>query len=117
MGVSRSVGQDPSSAAGRSILFYFTTRLAVPVGCLALAWGGLTAAVIMGALHRWLGPHPHRAVIEAAIIAGAGLIVVLVAVIGFWSLARRLSRQAADIADMARYLADEQVPRAVARLR
>jgi signal transduction histidine kinase len=117
MGVSRSVGQDPSPAAGRSILFYFTTRLAVPVGCLALAWGGLTAVVLSGELHRWLGPHPHRAVIESAVVAGAGLVVVLVAVIAFWSLARRLSRQAADLADMARYLADEQVPRAVARLR
>jgi signal transduction histidine kinase len=117
MGVSRSAGLDPSPAVGRSILFYFTTRLAIPVGCLALAWGGLTAAVLTGSLHRVLGPHPHRAVIEAAVVAGAGLLVALIAVLIFLSLLRRVSRQATSLAELAGYLADVQVPHVVARLR
>ncbi len=117
MGVSRSAAQGRSPDAGRSILFYFVTRLAVPVGCLVLAWGALAGAVLSGALHGVLGPHPHRAVIEAAVVAGAGLIVVLVTLAAIGSLVRRLSRQAESVAAMARYLADEQVPQAVARLR
>ena len=117
MAGTRSVGQDPSPAAGRTIRYYFVTRLVLPVGCLVLAWGGLAGAVLSGALHRWLGPHPHRAVIEAAVVAGAGLVVALVAVVAIGAVARRLSRQVAGLAAVARYLADEQVPQALAQLR
>ena len=117
MAVTRSVGQDPSPAAGRTVRYYFVTRLVVPLGCLVLAWGGLAGAVLSGALHRWLGPHPHRAVIEAAVVAGAGLVVALVAVVAMGAVARRLSRQAASLAAVAGYLADEQVPQSLAQVR
>jgi signal transduction histidine kinase len=117
MAGTRSVGTDPSPAVGRTVRYYFVTRLVLPLGCLVLAWGGLAGAVLGGALHRWLGPHPHRAVIEAAVVAGAGLLVALVAVVAIGVVARRLSRQAAGLAAVARYLADEQVPQALAQLR
>jgi signal transduction histidine kinase len=117
MAGTRSVGPDHSPAAGRTIRYYFVTRLVVPLGCLVLAWGGLAGAVLAGALHRWLGPHPHRAVIEAAVVAGAGLVVALFAVVAIGALARRLSRQVTSLAAGARYLADEQVPQALAQLR
>ena len=117
MAVARSVGQDPPPATGRTVRYYFVTRLVLPVGCLVLAWGGLAGAVLGGALHRWLGPHAHRAVIEAAVVAGSGLLVALVAVVAIGVVARRLSRQAASLAAVARYLADEQVPQALAQLR
>ena len=117
MAVSRSAGPERSPATGRTIGYYFVTRLAVPVICLVLAWGALTAAVLEGALHRWLGPHPHRAVIEAGVVAGGGLVVALAAIVAIGSLARRLSRQAASLAALAGYLADEQVPQAMAQLR
>ena len=48
--------------------------------------------------------------IEAAVVAGAGLIVALVVVVAIGVVARQLVREAASLAAVARYLADEQLP-------
>jgi signal transduction histidine kinase len=117
MAVARSAGQDPPPAAGRTVRHYFVMRLVLPVGCLVLAWGGLAAIVLSGALHRLLGPHPHRAVIEAAVVAGAGLAVAMAAVVAIAAVARQLSRQAASLAAMAGYLAGEHAKQVLAQLR
>jgi len=117
MGVRSSVGQAPARGAGRSIGFYLAGRLAVPAVCIVLAWAALAGAVLVGALRGFIHPSGHRAVEEAVAVAGAGLVVALAVVVLIGLFIRQISREAAGLAATARYLADEQLPRAVARLR
>ncbi len=67
-----SAGQGPPHSAGRSIGSYLAVRLAVPVVCLVLVWAAVAGAVFAGALHHVVHPSAHRALIEAAVVAGAG---------------------------------------------
>jgi signal transduction histidine kinase len=117
MGVSSSAGQGPPRSAGRSIGSYFAARLAVPAVCLVLVWAAVAGAVFAGALHHVVHPSAHRALIEAAVVAGAGLVVALAVIALIWAFARQLAKEAASLAATARQLADEHVPQAVARLR
>jgi len=117
MGVPSSAGQGPPRSAGRSIGSYFVARLAVPAFCLVLVWAALAGAVFAGALRHVVHPSAHRALIEAVVVAGAGLVVALAVIALTWAFARRLAREAAGLAASARHLADEQLPQAVARLR
>jgi signal transduction histidine kinase len=117
MGVPSSVGQGPPRGAGRSIGSYFAARLAVPAVCLVLVWAAVAGAVFAGALHHVIHPSAHRALVEAMVVAGAGLLVALAVIALIWAFARRLAREAASLAATARHLADEQLPQAVARLR
>jgi signal transduction histidine kinase len=88
----------------------------VPAVCLVLVWAALAAAVLAGALRSVMGGPGHRALVEAVVVAGAGLVVALIVVALIWAFARRLSREAAGLAAAARYLAAEQLPRTVAQL-
>jgi len=117
MGVQSSASQGPSRSAGRSIGSYFAARLAVPAVCLVLVWAAVAAAVFAGALRHVVHPSAHRALIEAVVVAGAGLLVALAVIALIWAFARRLAREAASLAETSRHLADEQLPQAVARLR
>jgi signal transduction histidine kinase len=117
MGVPSSAGQGPPRSAGRSIGSYFAARLAVPAVCLVLVWAAVAGAVFAGALHRVVHPSAHRALIEAVVVAGAGLLVALAVLALIWAFARQLAKEAASLAATARHLADEQLPQAVARLR
>jgi signal transduction histidine kinase len=117
MGVPSSAGQGPPRGAGRSIGSYFAARLAVPAVCLVLVWAAVAGAVFAGALHHVIHPSAHRALVEAMVVAGAGLLVALAVIALIWAFARRLAREAASLAATARHLADEQLPQAVARLR
>src|ERR1700733_1539221 len=117
MGVPSSAGQVPPRSAGRSIGSYVAARLAVPAFCLVLVWGALAGAVFAGALRHVIHPSAHRALIEAVVVAGAGLVVALAVIALIWAFARRLAREDAGLAASARHLADEQLPQAVARLR
>jgi signal transduction histidine kinase len=117
MGVPSSAGQGPPRGAGRSIGSYFAARLAVPAVCLVLVWGAVAGAVFAGALHHVIHPSAHRALVEAMVVAGAGLLVVLAVIALIWAFARRLAKDAGSLAATARHLADEQLPQAVARLR
>jgi signal transduction histidine kinase len=116
MVVPSSAGQGPPRS-GRSIGFYLATRLAVPAVCLVIVWAVFAGAVFAGTLHHVLHPSAHRAIIEAVVVAGSGLLVALVVIALIWTAGRQLAREAAGLAVMARYLADEQLPRTVARLR
>src|SRR5580693_4116665 len=116
MGAPSSAGQGPPRS-GRSIGSHFAARLAVPAVCLVLAWAAVAAAVFAGALHHVIHPSAHRALIEAVVVAGAGLLVALAVVALIWSFARRLAREAAVLAATARHLADVQLPLSVAGLR
>jgi signal transduction histidine kinase len=116
MGVASSAGQGPPRS-GRSIGSYLAARLAVPAVCLVIVWAAVAAAVFAGALHHVVHPSAHRALIEAVVVAGAGLLVALIVVALTAAAGRQLAREAAGLAAVARYLADEQLPKTVARLR
>jgi signal transduction histidine kinase len=121
MGVHRSPGPAASRTAHHSIKFYFRTRLIVPVTCLAILWGLVTAAVLVGFRRRWhllvsVG-QAHPALAGAAVITGAAILVVLAAVALMVSFARQLSREIDGLAMAARYLADDALPRTLAALR
>jgi signal transduction histidine kinase len=121
MGVPSSPGQAPPRKASHSIAFYFGTGLIVPVTCLLVLWGLVTAVVLSGTLDkaRWLGSisHDHRVLAEAALVTGTGLVVALVAVILMGRFAGRVRREAESLAAIARGLADEGLPRVVEALR
>jgi signal transduction histidine kinase len=120
MGVPRSPGHAASRTAHHSIKFYFRTRLIMPVTCLTVLWGLVTAAVLIGFRHRWhwlvSAGQAHPALAGAAVIAGGGIIVVLAAVALMARFARRLTREIDGLATVARYLADEALPRTLAAL-
>src|SRR3984957_7962018 len=121
MSVHRSPGPANSRAAHHSIKFYVGTHLIVPVACLTILWGLVTAAVLIGFRHRWhwlvSAGQAHPALAGAAVIAGAGIVVVLAAVALTAGFARRLAREIDGLAIAARYLADDALPRTVAALR
>jgi signal transduction histidine kinase len=116
MGVPSSAGQGPPRS-GRSIGSFLAVKLAVPAVCLFLVWVAVAVAVFAGALRHIMHPSGHRAIVEAAVVAGAGLVVALAVIALIWSAARKLGREAAGLAAMARYLADDQLPKTVVRLR
>ena len=121
MSVPSSPGQAAQRTAERSIDFYFGAGLIGPVTCLLVLWGAITGVVLSGALSRlhWLEPaaSSQRALIGSAVIAGAGLAVVLAAVILMGRLGRRLAHETGQLAASARYLADERLPQVVAAMR
>jgi signal transduction histidine kinase len=121
MGVPSSPGQAAPRKASHSIAFYFGTGLIVPVSCLLVLWGLVVGVVLSGTLDkaRWLGSiaHGHRGLAEAVLVTGAGLVVVLVAVILMGRFAGRVRREAESLAAIARGLADEGLPRVVEALR
>jgi signal transduction histidine kinase len=122
MGIPSSPGHPPKrTAASRSIDFYFGAGLIGPVTCLLLLWGVVTGVALSGAPARlgWLASVApgHRALIEAAVVVGSGLAVVLVALILVGRFARRMSREADALAATARHLADERLPQIVEALR
>jgi signal transduction histidine kinase len=89
----------------------------VPAVCLVLVWVAVAVAVFAGALRHMMQPSGHRAVVEAVVVAGTGLVVAIAVVALIWSAARRLGREASGLAAVARYIADDQLPKTVARLR
>src|SRR6202012_5742908 len=97
MGVASSAGQGPPRS-GRSIGSYLAARLAVPAVCLVLVWAAIAAAVFAGALHHVVHPSAPRALIEAVVVAGSGLVVALAVVALVWSAGRQLAREAGGLA-------------------
>lgn len=120
MGVA-SFSDQGSPRAARSAGFQFAVRLAAPVGFLVLLWIAAAVAALGGALDQLPGfrtASPHdRSLYESSIVAGAGLVVVLVAVLLAWAFTRRLAREMTGLAATASRLADEQLPQVVQRLR
>jgi signal transduction histidine kinase len=111
MAVPSFPDQGPPRAA-RSIRFQFAARLAVPIVVLVLLWAAAAAAALDGALDglpgfRSAAPH-HQAVLESSVIIGAGLLVVLVALLLTWLFTRRVARELTSLAAGAGRLAGEQ---------
>ncbi len=80
-----------------SISRHFLTRVVAPTGCLVLLWGLLAGTAIAGTLTRlrWLAdrPAPQQTRIELATVAGAGLAVIVVAVLLMNAFSRWLARE------------------------
>ena len=113
MAVPSFPDQGPPRAA-RPIRFQFTVRLAVPIVVLVLLWAAAAAAALDGALDglpgfRSAAPH-HQAVLESSVIIGAGLLVVLVALLLTWLFIRRVARELTGLAAGAGRLAGEPQP-------
>ncbi|MGN6176169.1 MAG: ATP-binding protein [Streptosporangiaceae bacterium] len=118
MGVSSSHGTARPRRTRRTIWFTFAARVAGPVACLVVLWGLILGGVLGGAMG---GPdtpeHDHQVVVNFVVVIGIGLAIIVagVALMGFF--ARRLARDITDLEATARYLADEEMPRLVERLR
>ncbi|HTT51894.1 MAG TPA: ATP-binding protein [Streptosporangiaceae bacterium] len=113
MGMSSSAA--PPRPARRSIRFTFVATVALPVACLVALWA---LAVLFGTgLDDHLSTLSHAQLAEMILLGGGGLVVIIGAVVLMGTFARQLSRDLDDLADTARRLADEQLPRAVQRLR
>jgi len=122
MGVPSSPGRAPKRTATiRSIDFYFGAGLIGPVTCMLLLWGAVAWVVLSGTLARlsWLASVSpgQRVLIGSSVVTGSGLIVVLAALILVGRFARRMSREADELAATARHLADERLPQVVEALR
>ena len=118
MGVSSSHGTARPRRTRRTIWFTFAAMVAGPVACLVVLWGLILGGVLGGAMG---GPdtpeHDHQVVVNFVVVIGIGLAIIVagVALMGFF--ARRLARDITDLEASARYLADEEMPRLVERLR
>ena len=121
MSVPRSPGPVAPRTASHSISFYFFTRLIVPITCLTLLWGLVTAAALSGYPHRWhwlrLIRSGHLNPTGAAVIGGTGIAAAAVAIVLLCVFAGRLTREVDGLAVAARRLAGEQLPREIAALR
>jgi len=121
MGVPSSPGQAPARKASHSVGFYFGTGLIVPIGCLVVLWGVVTAIVLSGTFNKahWIASmgNGHRVLAEGVVVTGLGLVVVIVAVILMGRFAGRVRRDAESLAAIARGLADEGLPGVVEALR
>ena len=118
MGVSSSHGTARPRRTRRTIWFTFAAMVAGPVASLVVLWGLILGGVLGGAMG---GPdtpeHDHQVVVNFVVVIGIGLAIIVagVALMGFF--ARRLARDITDLEATARYLADEEMPRLVERLR
>jgi signal transduction histidine kinase len=121
MGVPSTPGRAAKRAGNNSIDFYFSVGLIGPVASLLVLWGVVAWVVLSGALDRmhWFAsatPH-HRTLADVTVLTGAGLLVVLAAVILLGKFARRLSREVRELAAAAVLVAGEKLPQAVEALR
>ncbi|HTW03323.1 MAG TPA: hypothetical protein VMF87_23675, partial [Streptosporangiaceae bacterium] len=98
MAVGTSPRQSVKRAASHSTDVNFIADLITPVSCLLVVWGVLAAVVLSDLPYRlhWLGPaaRAHRALIGSAVLAAAGLIVVLIAALLMNRFARRVQFEA-----------------------
>jgi signal transduction histidine kinase len=98
MAVGSSPRQSVKRAASHSTDVHFIADLITPVSCLLVLWGVLAAVLLSGAPDRlhWLGSamRGHRALVGSTVLAGTGLLVVLVAALLMNRFARRVQREA-----------------------
>jgi len=118
MGIPSSAGPEQPDRARRSIRATFTATVAVPVACLVLLWAAAAGIVLGSALAR-RGPWSpgHRELIDLTLLVGAGLVVILIAVILMGAFGRRISRDVSSLAGAAQQFAGEQLPQLLDQLR
>jgi len=112
MAVGTSPRQSAKRAPSHSTEVHFIADLITPVSCLLVLWGVLAGVVLSGAPDRlhWLGSamRGHRALIGSTVLAGTGLIVVLVAALLMNRFARRVQREAEGRVAASQRRAEEQ---------
>ena len=112
MAVGTSPRQSAKRAPSHSTEVHFIADLITPVSCLLVLWGVLAGVVLSGAPDRlhWLGSamRGHRALIGSTVLAGTGLIVVLVAALLMNRFARRVQREAEGRVAASQRRAQEQ---------
>ena len=112
MAVGSSPRQSVKRAASHSTDVHFIADLITPVSCLLVLWGVLAAVLLSGAPDRvhWLGSamRGHRALVGSTVLAGTGLLVVLVAALLMNRFARRVQREAEGRVAAAQRGAHEQ---------
>ena len=98
MAVGTSPRQSAERAASHSTDVHFIADLITPVSCLLVVWGVLAGVVLSGVPDRlnWLGSamRGHRALVGSTVLAGTGLIVVLIAALLMNRFARRVRLEA-----------------------
>jgi signal transduction histidine kinase len=98
MAVGSSPRQSVKRAASHSTDVHFIADLITPVSCLLVLWGVLAAVLLSGAPDRlhFLGSaiRGHRALVGSTVLAGTGLLVVLVAALLMNRFAHRVQREA-----------------------
>jgi signal transduction histidine kinase len=110
MGESSSVGLQRPRTARRSVRFTFALMVVVPEVFLVLLWGVAASVTFSRVLGRHgFSMHNRHEVIELGALLGAGLVVVLAAVLLMALFARRLSRDVAILTSAAVHL-NEQPP-------
>ncbi len=107
---------DRPRAARRSIRLTFAVMVAVPALCLVLLWLLALNAMPGAGLAGRFSSRNHAELLSSALLAGAGLVIVLAAAILLGSFGRRLSRDICDLAATAQHLADLQAPQSAERL-
>src|ERR1700722_8575581 len=116
MAVGPSPRQSAKRAASHSTDVHFIADLITPISCLLVLWGALAAVLLSGAPDRvhFLGSamRGHRALVGSTVLAGTGLLVVLVAALLMNRFAHRVRREAEGRGSAAQRGAHQQ---AVAR--
>lgn len=118
MGIFSLPGPERPRTARYPIRVTFAAMVAVPVACLVLLWGVVVTTTLGGVLGAHGSPsQSHRDLVEFALLAGTGLVVVLASAALMGLFAQRLTRDVADLEATARHLADERLPQLLERLR
>lgn len=121
MGVFRSrdtVRPRRTRRTRRTIWLTFAAMVAAPVVCLVVVWGLLLTGVITVAMTAPDTPERDRQVVlDFVVVIGIGVAIVVVGVALMGLFARRLARDITGLETTARYLADEQIPQLMERLR
>jgi signal transduction histidine kinase len=118
MGESSPVGPERPRTAHRSIRFTFAVMVVVPEVFLVLLWGvaaSLTFSKVLG--RHGFSLHNHRELVEFGALLGAGLVVVLAAVLLMALFARRLSRDVGVLTSAAGRVDEAPEVPAAAQLR
>ena len=118
MGIFGLPGPERPRTARYPIRVTFAAMVAVPVACLVLLSGVVVSTTLGGTLGAaGSSAQSHRDLVEFALLAGTGLVVVLASATLMGLFAQRLTRDVADLEATARHLADERLPQLLDRLR
>ena len=121
MGIGGSDTAGQGAPRARSIRSHMATRLAAPAICLVLLCAVAIGVAFAGPLGpaNWFGngSPQKQALLQEAALAGAAVVVAILATLLAAGYARRLAQEIYGLTVTAQSLADEQLPQVVAELR
>ncbi len=102
----------------RTIRATFIATVLIPVASMLVIWALLVAGVLSGALGGTGAPgRAHRDLAGILLVAGTGLVIILISVALMGLFARRIAADIGGLEVTAEHLADEEMPRLVEKLR